>query len=72
MDRAAKGGVSGSGAILSDGSSSLSSSLTLAKVHTAMAAGLRHLQHELRVPIIATKHALSATGKRGKVPQLNF
>ena len=41
-----------------------SSSLTLVKVHAAMTIGLRNLQHELRVPIIVTKHILSSPGTK--------
>ena len=41
-------------------------SLTLMKVHIAMATGLKNLQHSLRVPVIATKHVFSNVTSSGE------
>lgn len=53
LDRTVKAGAPGAGG----------SALTLVKVHAAMAAGFRHLQHALRAPIIATKHTFGVVGE---------
>ncbi|PSC75347.1 elongation factor Ts [Micractinium conductrix] len=71
LDRAARGPPAGTGGAAAGGGGPVDlakegAPLTLYRVHAALAAELRSLQHRYRLPVIASKHTLLTAGGGGK------